>query len=215
MDDVRYYERMRSDRRRRSERGTTKDTSPSSRIEGADRAMQSERKPGQDSPLHVLVIEPEATALARTTALLLDEGVDVSTLRTPIELVERVSRIDPDVILMDVLIPGLAGNDLGRLASRCIGGRPALFVHTKMLKPLLRRVLDVRAIYGVIPKTDKELDFVRSFRELSDRLVSEMPTQVFVPRLVGGAMSGTYAVKPEAAAAVAGETTAGRGRSKR
>jgi len=177
--------------------------------------MQSERKRAQDLTLHVLVIEPEPAALARTTALLLDEGVDVSTMRTPVGLVDRVSRLEPDVILMDVLIPGLDANELGRLAARCLGGKPALVVHTKMLKPMLRRVLDVRAVYGLIPKTDKELDFVRSFRELSDRLVSEMPTQVFVPRLVGAAMSGTYAVKPMAEAVAAGETTNGRGRSKR
>ena len=206
---------MASDRRRRSERVRTKDTPPTSRIDGADNAMQSERKPGQDMTLHVLVIEPEAAALARTTALLLDEGVDVSTIRTPVGLLERVSRIEPDVIVMDVLIPGLDGNDLGRLAARCLGGRPALFVHTKMLKPMLRRVLDVRAVFGVIPKTDKPVDFIRGFRELSDRLVSELPTQVFVPRLVG-AMSGTYAMTATSTGVAAGdETTSGRGRSKR
>jgi CheY-like chemotaxis protein len=206
---------MASDRRRRSERPKPKDMPVTSRIHSAQRAMQSERKPGHDSPLHVLVIEPEAAALARITALLLDEGVDVSTLRTPVGLLDRVSRLEPDVILMDVLIPGLDGNELGRLAARCLGGRPALFVHTKMLKPMLRRVLDVRAVFGVIPRTDKELDFVRSFREHSDRLVSEMPTQVFVPRIVGSALSGTYAMSPAAGPAATGESTNGRGRSKR
>lgn len=186
-----------------------------SRIDSAERAMQSERKPGQDSTLHVLVVEPEAATLARTTALLLDEGVDVSTMRTPVGLLDRVSRSEPDVILMDVLIPGLDGKELGRLAARCLGGRPALFVHTKMLKPMLRRVLDVRAVYGVIPKTDKELDFVRAFREHADRLVSEMPTQVFVPRIVGAALSGTYAMTSAATSAAAGDKTDGRGRSTR
>jgi CheY-like chemotaxis protein len=206
---------MAPDGRRRSMRTTAKDMPSSSRIDSAAGAMQSERKPGQDLTLHVLVIEPEAAALARISALLLDEGVDVSTMRTPVGLFERVSRIEPDVILMDVLIPGLDGNDLARLAARCVGGKPALVVHTKMLKPMLRRVLDVRSVYGVIPKTDKELDFVRSFREISDRLVSEMPTQVFVPRLVGAAMSGTYALKHPESSAASGDTTDGRGRAKR
>jgi CheY-like chemotaxis protein len=196
-------------------RATAKDTPRHSRIDSAESAMQSQRKPAQDLTLHVLVIEPEPVALARTCALLLDEGVDVSTLRTPTDLIERATRLDPDVIMMDVLIPGLDTNELGRLAARCLGGKPALVVHTKMLKPMLRRVLDVRAVFGVIPKTDHEVDFIRSFREISDRLVSEMPTQVFVPRLVGSAMSGTYAVKPEAASAAAGDTTDGRGRRKR
>jgi hypothetical protein len=84
-----------------------------------------------------------------------------------------------------------------------------------MLKPMLRRVLDVRAVYGVIPKTDQELDFIRAFREHSDRLVSELPTQVFVPRIVGSALSGTYAVTAEATPVAAGDKSDARRRSKR
>jgi len=160
--------------------------------------MQSQRKSSQDLTLHVLVIEHERAELARTCARLLGEGVDVSTTRTAVGLVDRVSRIEPDVILMDALMPGLDMNELARLAARCIGGKPALVLHTKMLKSMLKRVINVRAVYGFIPKTDDEAAFTRPFREVLDRLVSEMPTQTFVPRLVGIATSGTYAMGPSA-----------------
>jgi CheY-like chemotaxis protein len=164
--------------------------------------MQSERKTSQDLTLHVLVVETERAELARTCARLLAEGVDVSTTRTALGLADRVSRIEPDVVLMDVLMPGLDTNELARLAARCVGGKPALVVHTKMLKSMLKRVVDVRAVYGLIPKTDDEAAFARPFRDVVDRLVSEMPTQTFVPRLLGIATSGTYAMGPSAAPAI-------------
>jgi CheY-like chemotaxis protein len=146
--------------------------------------------------LRVLVVEPEPSALGRTCAQLLAEGVDVSTARTTAGLVRLVSQLEPDVILMDVLMPGLDTNELARLAARCLGAKPALIVHTKMLKPMLKRLIDVRAVFGVIPKTGDDAAFLRSFVELTDRLVSELPTQIFVPRLVGTATSGTFAITP-------------------
>jgi len=164
--------------------------------------MHSSSKPAQDLSLHVLVVEHEPEWLARTCALLLDEGVDVSTARTATGLMERVSRLQPDVILMDVLMPGLETGDLARLAARCMSASPALVVHTRLLKPMVRRVVNVRAVYGLIPKTGTDVDFVRGFREVTDRLVCEMPTQVFVPRVTAGSMSGTYALKPTSASAL-------------
>jgi DNA-binding NarL/FixJ family response regulator len=115
---------------------------------------------------------------------------------------DRVARLQPDVILMDVLMPGLEASELARLAARCMSASPALVVHTRLLKPMVRRVVNARAVYGLIPKSGIDVDFVRGFREVTDRLVSEMPTQVFVPRVSVGGMSGTYALKPTGASAL-------------
>jgi len=171
--------------------------------------MQSQHKSSQDLTLHVLVVEHERAELGRTCARLLAEGVDVSTARTALGLADRVSRLEPDLVLMDVLMPGLDTNELARLAARCVGGKPALVVHTKMLKSMLKRVVDVRAVYGFIPKTDDEVAFTRPFREVVDRLVSEMPTQTFVPRLLGIATSGTYAMSPTATSSAVAAPRAG------
>lgn len=160
--------------------------------------MSSPQKSSQNLTLHVLVVESEPAEMSRTAARLLAEGVDVSTCRTPFGLAERVARIQPDVVLMDVLMGGLDTKELAQLAAACTGGKPALVVHTKMLKAMLRRVVDPRAVYGFIPKGDDDEAFARAFRDIGDRIVSDMPTAVFIPRLVG-VMSGTYAVSPTAA----------------
>jgi CheY-like chemotaxis protein len=162
--------------------------------------MASTRKSTQNLTLHVLVVEGEPAELNRTAARLLAEGVDVSTCRTPFGLAERVARIQPDVVLMDVLMQGLDTKELAQLAALCHGAKPALVVHTKMLKSMLRRVVDPRAVYGFIPKSDDDDAFLRAFRDVGDRIVSDMPTATFIPRLVG-VMSGTYAMNPTAAPA--------------
>jgi DNA-binding NarL/FixJ family response regulator len=149
----------------------------------------------------VLVVEPEPAELARTCWRLLGEGVDVSTTRTAVGLADRLAHLQPDVVIMDVLMPGLDLGELARVAAFCMGGKPALVVHTKMLKPMLKRVIELRAVYGFIAKTDHDDAFLRPFREVVDRLVSEMPTQTFIPRLVGIATSGTYAMPGATAAA--------------
>jgi CheY-like chemotaxis protein len=149
--------------------------------------------------LHVLLVEHDPDILNRRATRLLAEGYDLSTARVATNLADRVARIQPDLVVMDVLMPGLDTEDLGRLAARCRGGsEPVLIVHTKLLRPMLKRVIDVRAVYGLIPKGDAADDalFMRMFEDLADRLSSEMPTQVIQPRTVGIASSGTYAVTP-------------------
>jgi CheY-like chemotaxis protein len=168
--------------------------------------MQPRRNPDQDPSLHVLVVEPDSIALAHTSALLLAEGADISTARSAVGLVDRVTRTMPDLILMDVLMPDMETRELAQLANLCRRGAPALVVHTKVLRPMLRRLLDVRALFGIIPKSGDDAEFLRLYREVTDRLESELPTQIFMPRAAGPVTSGTYAMggssTPEATPAV-------------
>jgi CheY-like chemotaxis protein len=161
--------------------------------------MQSERNAQRSPALHVLLVEHEPDVLNRRAALILDEGHDISTSRAAAGLAERAARLHPDMIVMDVLMPQLETSELARLAAQCRGGsEPVLVVHTKLLRPLLRRFIDVRHVFGHIPKTDENDDalFMRLFRDFADRLNSEMPTQTFVPRPLGLGSSGTFPVTP-------------------
>jgi CheY-like chemotaxis protein len=155
-------------------------------------------QPQRQNQLHVLLVEHEPDVLNRNSALLLADGYDISTARVADGLSERVTRIQPHLVLMDVLMPGLDTRELAKLAARCRGGsEPVLVVHSKLLRPMLKRVIDVRAVFGLIPKSDNDAEFLRQFRDVADRLTSEMPTQVFVPRPLSVASSGTFAVTPQ------------------
>jgi CheY-like chemotaxis protein len=173
--------------------------------------MQPDRKAKQEPSLHVLVVESDPSVLARTTALLLAEGAEISTARSAAGLHDRVARTLPDLVLMDVMMPGLDGRELAQLANLCRRGAPALVVHTKMLRAMLRRFLDVRALFVIIPKSNDDAEFLRLYREISDRLASELPTQIFVPRPIGEVMSGTYSLT-EPGTPVAGGSRAGERR---
>lgn len=159
--------------------------------------MQPHRKGQRGRPLHILLVEHEPADLLRTTEMLLAEGHEVSTARVAKGLAERVERIQPDVVLMDVLMPELESGQLAKLSAKCRGGSdPVLVVHTKLLRPMLRRVIDVRNVFGIIPKGERESEFIQRFRDLIDRFTSEMVTETFIPRVLGIATSGTYAVTP-------------------
>src|SRR6187402_2426509 len=90
--------------------------------------------PQRQNQLHVLLVEHEPDVLNRNSALLLADGYDISTARVADGLSERVTRIQPHLVLMDVLMPGLDTRELAKLAARCRGGsEPVLVVHSKLL----------------------------------------------------------------------------------
>lgn len=129
--------------------------------------------------------------------MVLVEGHDVSTARTGAGLGARVERLQPDIVMMDVLLPELEAGELARVASLCRGGsEPALVLHTKLLRPMLRRLFDLRNVFGIIPRSESNAELLQRFRELTERFSSEMVTETFVPRLLVTAKSGTYAVTP-------------------
>jgi len=155
--------------------------------------MQPHRK-GRGRPLHILLVDSEQAVLTRTAELMLADGYDVSTARVAKGLAERVERIQPDMVVMDVLMPELESGQLAKLSSKCRGGSgPVLVVHTKLLRPTLRRVIDLRDVFGIIPKGD-DTEFLERFRDLAERLSSEMVTETYIPRALGIITSGTYAV---------------------
>jgi CheY-like chemotaxis protein len=159
--------------------------------------MQPPRNRQRRRAFHVLVVDPEATVLSRVAGMVLEDGHDVSTARTGAGLGDRVTRLQPDIVLMDVLVPELEAGELARVAARCRGGsEPVFVVHTKLLRPMLRRLFDLRDVFGIIPKSEDHADFMQRFREVTDRFTSEMVTETFVPHVLGIATSGTYAVTP-------------------
>ena len=110
--------------------------------------------------LHVLVVEHDASVLDRTSTRLLAEGCDISTRRYPRGLPELVERLRPDLVLLDVLTPGLDGQELFVLLARCRpNALPAIVLHSKLSRPMLRTVLDLDDVLGVIHKTDDDDEF--------------------------------------------------------
>ncbi len=149
----------------------------------------------RDRALHVLVVEHDRALLGKTCTRLIDEGCDVSTRRIAQGLPDVVETLRPDLVLLDVLMPGLDGQELFVLLARCRPNRlPAIVLHSKLSRQLLRTVVDLDDVLGVLHKTEDDAEFVETFRSLVERLLSVGRQHSLVPRTWVPATSGTHRV---------------------
>jgi DNA-binding response OmpR family regulator len=76
----------------------------------------------------ILVVEDDAAILRGLTDSLRDEGYDVLAARTGDEGLRRIREDVPDLVLLDVMLPGLSGFDVCRRARRDHPGIPILML---------------------------------------------------------------------------------------
>jgi len=82
-------------------------------------------------PLRVLVAEDEADAAAALAELLRREGHEPIIARNGLEALDLAGRAPPDVVLLDIGLPGLDGYRLAeRLQAQVDGRRPLLVAVT-------------------------------------------------------------------------------------
>jgi DNA-binding response OmpR family regulator len=121
--------------------------------------------------MKVLIVDDEATTLDLYGALLEDEGHEVLTRdramgTTPIILSEQ-----PDVVLVDLGMPGLPGDELVRVVRQNPKARGVKVVLFSARPP--RELHEIAASCGAggyIEKTTDVDAFLTSFRELAGRL---------------------------------------------
>lgn len=83
-----------------------------SEFEGALKALSKARNLKRTK---ILTVDDDSV-LTRFIETILDSfGMEVSVLNEPIEIMERMEEVMPDVVLLDVIMPGLSGYDLCRL----------------------------------------------------------------------------------------------------
>ncbi len=131
----------------------------------------SNTQPEPKSPLHVLVLDHDDLGREQTVRRLIDDGYDVSVAKSATGLSQRIARLAPDIVLVDVLMPGLRGDELSRLlASGRTGEGPAVVVHTRILRGYLRQAVDMQGVLGVIRAGQDDVAFLHAFRAIVERL---------------------------------------------
>src|SRR5207249_7858849 len=76
------------------------------RTEGMNERDQME---DQERPVRVLVVDDEPLIVEMLTMGLNYEGFEVSVARTGFEALEQAQRTKPDLVVLDVMLPGLDG----------------------------------------------------------------------------------------------------------
>ncbi len=71
-----------------------------------------------DRKERVLVVDDDPDALKTYTDILASEGYDVSTAADGEQALDRIDRCRPDVILLDVMMPGKDGIEVARLLTQ-------------------------------------------------------------------------------------------------
>ena len=75
------------------------------------KAAKSSKK---DSPVHVLLVEDEESFIEALTVGLAREGFEVSVARDGAEALEMFEESEPDLILLDLMLPKMSGLDVCR-----------------------------------------------------------------------------------------------------
>jgi DNA-binding response OmpR family regulator len=69
-------------------------------------------------PVRILTVDDDPILTSLTERVLRGEGMAVSTLNQPINIMETLEKTQPDLVLLDVIMPGLSGYDVCRLVRK-------------------------------------------------------------------------------------------------
>ncbi|MGH7192811.1 MAG: response regulator, partial [Candidatus Saccharimonadales bacterium] len=69
----------------------------------------------QASRSRILLIDDDVDFLKRTAFVLSHEGMEVQTLTATADILERMQQFSPDLVLLDVMMPGVSGFDICRM----------------------------------------------------------------------------------------------------
>jgi len=117
--------------------------------------------------LRVLIVDDDATAVMTTSAILEDEGHTVTSRTEVFGTLAVAVREQPDVILIDIGMPGLRGDHLARLmfSEQRLSGT-SLVLHSSLPEPQLAKLAKECGATGYIVKSSSSEQFLRDFRAL-------------------------------------------------
>jgi CheY-like chemotaxis protein len=124
-----------------------------------------------DGPLHVLVIDDNSIVLELTREWLETAGYRVTTREVAVGTAAAIHELRPDVALIDVLMPGIRGDDLARMLKRHpLTRNVAIILYSSLAAEELRPLIMLTGALGVIEKTSDQALFMTLFKALTARL---------------------------------------------
>ncbi len=109
--------------------------------------------------LLVLVVDDDAISLEVTRERLLKMGLDVVTREQSLGTSRWIIENQPDLVLLDLMMPALTGAELARLLRRHM--TTGVIVHSSMASAELARVAREVGAIGGISKSLGDRDFAR------------------------------------------------------
>jgi DNA-binding response OmpR family regulator len=112
----------------------------------------------------ILIVDDDRAVLETTQATLEDAGYDVITRDTAFGTSQIVLKNRPDVVLLDVEMPGLGGKELAKLLLEMPKMRVALFLYSGLDRTELEKAGREVGAVGVLHKSLAPRTFVRELQ---------------------------------------------------
>jgi diguanylate cyclase (GGDEF)-like protein len=154
----------------------------------------------------LLVVDDDPTILQSLGALLSPIGLEVTTLTDPLRFWERLESISPDLLVLDLDMPGMDGTDLCRAVRADVrfGQLAVLFLTARTDPASVQRIFEAGAddyvskpIAGpeLVTRIQNRLERVRLYRELAEQdsltgVASRRASTAALERLI--AMAGRF-----------------------
>jgi CheY-like chemotaxis protein len=117
--------------------------------------------------LKVMVVDDDLTTLEVASALLEQRGHTVLKRTSSIGTTMAILREKPEVVLLDVNMPGLNGDRLAELVSPRMGkSAPMLILHSGSSREELEQLAKRCGAQGILEKTGDPFEFIRRFERL-------------------------------------------------
>ncbi len=113
--------------------------------------------------LKVMLVDDDRTTLDVLGALLEKEGYSVVQRDTAIGTTQAILRESPDVVLLDVRMPGLSGDKLAELISARNAKPPVVILHSSSPKAELERMARRCGAVAAIEKASNPTHFLAMF----------------------------------------------------
>ncbi|MFT3925194.1 MAG: response regulator [Myxococcales bacterium] len=113
----------------------------------------------------VLVVDDDPVVRQVVATILSTRGYDVVVRGEALGTLAVIAREQPDIVVLDVNMPGLSGDALARLVSNRAGKAPQVILHSSQPHGELARLAQEAGALGAIEKGDPR-DFLEAFEAL-------------------------------------------------
>jgi DNA-binding NtrC family response regulator len=116
--------------------------------------------------LRIMIVDDDATTLEVTGALLEEQGHEVIKRQNALGTTLAIIQDRPDVVLLDIRMPGLSGDKLVELVSpKKDMPKPIIILHSSSKRAELESLARRCGAAGSIEKTGDAAEFIRRFEQ--------------------------------------------------
>lgn len=109
----------------------------------------------EDERFKILIVDDDEVVLATTSALLTAAGYEVTTHAGPFGACVAVMKLEPDLVLIDLNMPGLSGSSLAELIRRESWAKPVrIFFFSSTDDAKMQALVEETGADGYIRKGD-------------------------------------------------------------